>query len=69
MKTEKKIRGKNMEKIQAAKLIDNAILPTRKHPDDAGMDFYAAEEIEIPAHDFGTVRTGITVSIPAGMWV
>ena len=55
-----------MKKIQAAKLIDNAILPTRKHPDDAGMDFYAAEEIEIPAHNFGTVRTGITVSIPAG---
>ena len=55
-----------MEKIQAAKLIDNAILPTRKHPDDAGMDFYAAEEIEIAPRSFGTVRTGITLEIPAG---
>ena len=55
-----------MEKIQAAKLIGNAILPTRKHPDDAGMDFYAAEKIEIAPRSFGTVRTGITLEIPAG---
>lgn len=55
-----------MNKIKAAKLNENAILPTRKHPNDAGIDFYAAEPIVIAAHDFGVVKTGITLEIPKG---
>ena len=55
-----------MKTIKAAKLIDNAILPTRKHPDDAGIDFYAAEEKVIPPHEMEVVGTGITVEIPQG---
>ncbi len=55
-----------MERIKAAKLFEDALLPTRKHPDDAGMDFYAAENLEIPPHSFGTVQTGVTLEIPAG---
>lgn len=55
-----------MEKMKAAKLLNGALIPTRKHPDDAGMDFYAAENIEIPPHSFGTVRTGVTLEIPTG---
>ena len=52
--------------MKAARLFDNAILPTRKHPDDAGIDFYAVEPVVIPPHDFGIVKTGITVEIPKG---
>ena len=55
-----------MENIRAAKLQENAILPTRKHPDDAGIDFYAAESSVIPPHSFGIVGTGITIEIPSG---
>jgi dUTP pyrophosphatase len=55
-----------MNTIKAAKLQDNAIIPTRKHPDDAGIDFYAVEETEIDPGSFGIVRTGITVEIPKG---
>ena len=55
-----------MEKIKAAKLYKNAILPTRKHTDDAGIDFYAVGPIVIPPHAFGIVKTGITVEIPRG---
>ena len=55
-----------MEKIKAAKLTDMAILPARKHPDDAGIDFFALEPIEIPPHSFAVVKTGITVEISPG---
>ena len=55
-----------MEKIRAAKLQPNAILPTRKHPDDAGIDFYASEEKTISPHAFDVVGTGITIEIPRG---
>ena len=55
-----------MKTIKAARIQDNAILPTRKHPDDAGIDFYAAEEKVIPPHGMDVVGTGITVEIPQG---
>lgn len=55
-----------MEKIKAAKLRDDAIIPTRKHPKDAGIDFYAVEPQTIAPHSFGIIKTGITVEIPDG---
>ncbi|MEW6504198.1 MAG: hypothetical protein AB1457_09600 [Chloroflexota bacterium] len=55
-----------MERIRIARLRENAYLPTRKHPEDAGLDFYAVERVEIPPHEFGIVPTGIGVQIPAG---
>ena len=55
-----------MEKIRAAKLQEDAVIPTRKHPDDAGIDFYAAEEKVIAPHAFDVIGTGITIEIPAG---
>lgn len=55
-----------MEKIKAAKLRDDAIIPTRKHPSDAGIDFYAVEPQIIAPHSFGIIKTGITVEIPDG---
>ena len=55
-----------MESIRVAKVRSNAICPTRKHADDAGMDLYAAEDKTIPAHGIDVVHTGITVEIPKG---
>ena len=55
-----------MEKIKVAKLREDAILPTRKHPDDAGIDFYAVEPVQILPNHFKVVKTGITVEIPKG---
>ena len=51
----------NIQRLHAA-----AILPTRAHPDDAGLDLYAAEEIGIPVLGRNLVRTGIAVAIPPG---
>ena len=55
-----------MEKMKAAKLNERAILPTRKHPDDAGIDFYSIENKTIPPHSYDVIGTGITVEIPRG---
>ena len=55
-----------METLKAAKLREDAILPTRKHPDDAGIDFYAVEPVRILPNNFKIVKTGITVEIPKG---
>ena len=52
--------------IRAAKVDENALIPTRKHPEDAGMDFYACEDKCIPPHGVDIVRTGVTIEIPRG---
>lgn len=55
-----------MDKIRAAKLREDAIFPTRKHTNDAGIDFYAVEPLMVAPHSFDVVRTGITIEIPEG---
>ncbi len=55
-----------IEMSKAARLLPGAKLPTRKHPQDAGIDFYAAEAVIIPAQSFAIVHTGITIEIPEG---
>jgi dUTP pyrophosphatase len=55
-----------MEIIKIAKLVPNAIIPTRKHADDAGIDLYASQNIAIPALSYTIVSTGITVEIQHG---
>lgn len=55
-----------MQLIRIARLREDARLPTRKHPEDAGLDLYAVERIEIPPHRFGIVPTGISVEILPG---
>ncbi len=55
-----------MNIFRVARLRPNAFLPTRKHAEDAGVDFYAADETIVPAHGFAIVPTGVTVEIPAG---
>jgi len=55
-----------MHTIRVARLRDDALIPTRKHSEDAGMDFYAVEKVDVPVHGYAIVPTGITVEIPAG---
>jgi dUTP pyrophosphatase len=55
-----------MQTIRAARLDPRAKLPTRKHPQDAGMDLYSLDTAVIPAHGFTIVPTGITLEIAEG---
>ena len=55
-----------METVKVMKLYEDAKLPTRKHPTDAGMDFYAYDNTYIEPHDVKILRTGVTVEVPEG---
>lgn len=45
-------------------LDDGAILPTRAHDTDAGLDLYARENMIVPAHGYATFDTGVHIELP-----
>ncbi|OFZ18072.1 MAG: hypothetical protein A2X94_02550 [Bdellovibrionales bacterium GWB1_55_8] len=55
-----------MSKLQVRRLSHDAILPTRAHPDDAGLDLYLLEPITIAPGEGVTAATGIAAAIPHG---
>lgn len=55
-----------MEQLPILKLKDEAILPTRAHPGDAGLDLYACEAAHIGPGERWSVGTGVGVEIPDG---
>jgi dUTP pyrophosphatase len=52
--------------LPVAKLQENAVLPTRAHEGDAGLDLYACEAAHIGPGERWGVGTGIAVEIPEG---
>jgi dUTP pyrophosphatase len=48
------------------KLDKGAVMPTRAHKADAGLDLYAAENIQIPPQSWKAISTGVHVEIPEG---
>lgn len=51
----------------AAKRLDpSAVLPTRAHPDDAGLDLYSLEDASFEPGAGKLVRTGVAVAVPQG---
>lgn len=52
--------------LPVARLDENAVLPTRAHPGDAGLDLYACEAAHIGPGERWSVGTGVAVEIPAG---
>ena len=52
--------------IAAKRLTEEAILPTRAHADDAGMDLYGLEDALIAPQTGKLVRTGIAMEIAQG---
>jgi len=52
--------------LPVAKLKEEAILPTRAHDGDAGLDLYACEAAHIGPGERWSVGTGVGVEIPAG---
>ncbi len=47
-------------------LDEGATAPSRAHPDDAGLDLCAAEDVRIPPLGRALVGTGVRVALPAG---
>ncbi|WP_020006200.1 dUTP diphosphatase [Salinicoccus albus] len=54
-----------MNTIKIKKLHPKAVVPTRSHPHDAGLDLYALEDIEFE-NETKLVKTGIAIDIPEG---
>ena len=52
--------------LLVCKMSENAKLPTRANPQDAGYDLYSAQDVIIPAHGRCLVKTNIAVKIPDG---
>jgi dUTP pyrophosphatase len=53
-------------KLPIRRLSEGALMPTRAHPDDAGLDLYAVKATRIPPGERATVGTGIAIEIPPG---
>ncbi len=52
--------------LQVKKLKDGAKMPTKGHPGDAGIDFYAVEEVVFQPGAQMRVHTGVAIEIPEG---
>jgi dUTP diphosphatase len=52
--------------LRVAKLKDEAVLPSRAHEGDAGLDLYACEAAHIGPGERWGVGTGVAVEVPEG---
>jgi dUTP pyrophosphatase len=52
--------------LRVAKLKDEAVMPTRAHDGDAGLDLYACEAAHLGPGERWGVGTGVGVEIPDG---
>lgn len=54
------------EPLQTRRLHPEAILPTRAHPDDAGMDIYSLEDVILKPGEGRMARSGVAFALPQG---
>lgn len=52
--------------IKIKKLSNDAVMPTKAHPTDAGFDLYASVSVVVPARGRVLVPTDIAMEIPDG---
>jgi dUTP pyrophosphatase len=50
--------------LRVKRLDPRAVLPTRAHPGDAGLDLYALDAFELAPGERAQVRTGIAIALP-----
>ena len=55
-----------MIEVAITRLRDQAVVPARAYPGDAGVDLVACERLELPPGARGVVGTGLAVAIPEG---
>ena len=52
--------------LEVLKMSSEAVLPTRAHPNDAGLDLYCLEDAILAPEQGKTIRSGIAIAIPDG---
>ena len=58
--------GHDSRFLKVKKLCEDAIIPTRSNPTDAGWDLYSTERFSMPFRKPILVPTGIALAIPEG---
>lgn len=53
-----------MYTVKFVKISQDAHVPQKAHPDDAGFDLYASEDVTLKPHGYGFVPTGICIELP-----
>jgi deoxyuridine 5'-triphosphate nucleotidohydrolase len=60
--------GGRVSELRFKRLTVTAQLPSRGYDDDAGMDLYVDEEVQIAPGEFADIATGVAVDLPDGYW-
>jgi dUTP pyrophosphatase len=60
------VQNNNPNSINILRVSSEAVLPTRAHPDDAGLDLYNLEDILLEPGQGKVAKTGIALALPAG---
>lgn len=55
-----------MSLLPIRRLDPTAVVPTRAHPDDAGLDLYSLEDAELDPGAGRVIKTGVAVAVPPG---
>lgn len=55
-----------MQNLEIVRFSPQATLPTRAHPDDAGLDLFGLEEFTLAPGEGKVARTGIGIALPPG---
>jgi len=53
-------------RLPVRRLEGGAVMPTRAHEGDAGLDLYALEDSTVPAGEGCVLRTGVALAVPRG---
>lgn len=59
-------KGETMKEIRVKKMAADAVLPTRAHANDAGLDLYNLEDVLLNPGEGKAIKTGIALAIPEG---
>lgn len=54
------------QQIELMRVSPDATLPTRAHPDDAGMDLYSLEDVILEPRQGKVTKTGVAIGLPTG---
>ncbi len=53
-------------RLEVKRLHPGATIPDRAHPGDAGLDLYAAADLDIPPGETRLVGSGVAIALPPG---
>ncbi|MGZ3697877.1 MAG: dUTP diphosphatase [Bdellovibrionota bacterium] len=55
-----------MKTLPVLRLTSDAVLPTRAHADDAGLDLYGLEEVTLNPREGRALKTGVALALREG---